>query len=62
MSKFSRRQTKNSHSGKTLSDKQSVMRAYNGVTKSKVVNKFTGMSAHLEWFEPVIIPGYTIIG
>jgi len=60
MSRFSQKQTKGS--GKTLSDKQSIMRAYKEVSKPKVVNKFAGMAARVERLEPVIIPGYKIRG
>ncbi len=30
--------------------------------RKKVINKFKGMAEDLEWFEPVIIPGYRTIG
>lgn len=63
MNRFSQKQTKNSNIvGKTLSDRQSVMRLHKVAPKSAIVNKFKGMSENLEWFEPVLIPGYINIG
>lgn len=63
MSKFSRKQTSNTkESSRILSDKRNIMVALNGNVKVKLANKFKGMSEDLEWFEPVIIPGYINIG
>lgn len=62
MNRFSPKQTKKSNKvGKILSDNQTSMRIHR-LTNKPTINNFKGMSENLEWFEPIVIPGYPTIG
>jgi len=64
MKKSSQKQIKIQHDAVVGNSGQKKVSVWSNISnvKKEVVNNFKGMTEDLEWFEPVIIPGYKTRG